>query len=281
MARASDRRFLVRVEDLDQARTAAAPGVAQRQLEDLAALGITWDGEVLRQSARFDIYKYFAARLDTYECFCTRAEIAQAAQAPHGDYRPYPGTCAGLTDAERAARRALGREPAIRVRANGATMTVHDAHAGDVTGVVDDFVLIRGDGTPAYNLAVVVDDGLQGVDQVVRGEDLLASAPRQAWLAEKLGFPVPSYAHVGLAVRGDGVRLAKRDGALSFRSLTGVAGWTAHDVLNLLTDSLNWPRCADTGELLEAARVTDLLDAPAVWQPWVLNGLPTRPAAAG
>jgi len=268
MARASGRRFLVRVEDLDQARVAAAPGVAQRQLEDLAALGITWDGEVLRQSQRFAVYEDYAARLETYECFCTRAEIANAAQAPHGDYRPYPGTCAGLTPAERAKRRAAGRQPAIRVRAHGATCKIHDAHAGDVTGVVDDFVLIRGDGTPAYNLAVVVDDGLQGVDQVVRGSDLLSSAPRQAWLAARLGFPVPQYAHVGLAVNDHGVRLAKRDGGWTMRALTA-SGSTPRDVFTMLTDSLEWPRFASVDELLEAAP-SGLLDSPAIWEPWVL-----------
>ena len=268
MARASGRRFLVRVEDLDQARTAAAPGVAQRQLDDLAALGLDWDGEVWRQSTRFDVYRDYAARLPTYECFCTRAEIAQASQAPHGDYRPYPGTCAGLTDVDRAARRREGRPPAVRVRADGATMTVHDAHAGDVTGVVDDFVLIRGDGTPAYNLAAVVDDGLQGVDQVVRGADLLASAPRQAWLATTLGFDVPQYAHVGLAVNARGDRLAKRDGAITMRDLART-GATPRDVLWMLTDSLGWPRLRSTADLLTNA--DELLRAPMIWAPWVVG----------
>ena len=277
MAKSSGRSFLVRIEDLDQARTAAAPGVAARQLSDLTALGIDWDGEVLEQSARFDIYRDFAARLDTYECFCTRAEIAASSQAPHGPWRPYPGTCAHLTSAQRAERR-LVRTPAIRVRAGGATtahagqpsMTIHDAHAGDVTGPVDDFVLIRGDGTPAYNLAVVVDDGLQGVDQVVRGADLLDSAPRQAWLATRLGFPVPEYSHVGLAVNAAGARLAKRDGAVSLRALAGL-GWTPRDVLWSITDSLGWPRADNAHELLEAARQSPLLDSPAIWQPWVVK----------
>jgi len=270
MARTTGRRFLIRVEDLDQARVSAAPGVAARQLEDLAALGIDWDGEVLRQSQRFDLYRQCAANLDTYECFCSRAEIAAASQAPHGDYRPYPGTCASLTDAQRAALRAAGRTPAIRVRAGGATMTMHDAHAGDVTGAVDDFVLIRGDGTPAYNLAVVVDDGLQGVDQVVRGADLLSSAPRQAWLATQLGFPVPQYAHVGLAVNSQGDRLAKRDGVVTMRAL-GERGWTPGDVLNLITDSLAWPRVADAAALLDAVGQAALMTSPNLWRPWVVT----------
>jgi len=276
MARAEGRSFFVRIEDLDQARTAAAPGVAQRQLDDLATLGIDWGGEVLWQSQRFELYRQYASGLDTYECFCSRAEIASASQAPHGDFRPYPGTCAKLTDEERAARRAEGRSPAIRVRAGGASMTVHDKHAGEFTSVVDDFVLIRGDGTPAYNLAVVVDDGLQGVDQVVRGADLLASAPRQAWLATRLGFPVPQYAHVGLAVNTGGSRLAKRDGAVTMRALSE-RGWAPGDVLNLITDSLGWPRVAHTVDLLDAAGHTPLFDAPGLWRPWVVTALLTPP----
>ena len=270
MARAGGRGFLLRVEDLDQARVAAAPGVAERQLRDLAELGIDWDGPVWRQSRRFDVYKAFAARCDTYECFCTRREIAAAAQAPHGDVRPYPGTCANLTTAQIAARRAEGRQPAIRVRAGGAVTTVHDAHAGDVTAVVDDFVLIRGDGVPAYNLAVVVDDGLAGVDQVVRGADLLGSSPRQAWLAAQLGFAVPAYAHVGLAVNARGARLAKRDGAVTMRALQR-QGMKPRDVLAMLTDSLGWPRAETAAELLDLARRTPLLDSPAVWRPWVVT----------
>jgi len=265
MAKATGRDFILRIEDLDQARVAAAPAVAARQLDDLAALGITWDGPVVRQSDRFDIYRDYAARLETYECFCTRREIAQAAQAPHGDYRAYPGTCARLTAAQKAAYRAEGRPAALRVRAHGASQTIEDAHAGLVTGVVDDFVLLRGDGTPAYNLAVVVDDGLQSVDQVVRGADLLSSSPRQAWLANQLGLPVPSYAHVGLAVNSRGDRLAKRDGAVTTAQLVA----KGVDVLAVITDSLGWPRADSAAQLLDQGAA--ILDAPSVWQPWVVE----------
>ncbi|HSN12176.1 MAG TPA: glutamate--tRNA ligase family protein, partial [Propionibacteriaceae bacterium] len=102
-ARSTGRRFLLRVEDLDQARVAAAPGVASRQLADLEALGIDHDGEVVRQSERLALYGEALGRLDTYECFCSRREIAESAQAPHGDgHRPYPGTCRDLTESERA-----------------------------------------------------------------------------------------------------------------------------------------------------------------------------------
>ncbi|MCL2783289.1 MAG: tRNA glutamyl-Q(34) synthetase GluQRS [Propionibacteriaceae bacterium] len=269
MAKADAGDFLLRIEDLDQARTAAAPGVAAKQLADLTALGITWDGPVLRQSQRFDVYRRYAAQLETYECFCTRREIAAASQAPHGDYRPYQGTCAHLSPAQKAAYLTEGRQPALRVRADGATMTVCDKHAGRVSAVVDDFVLIRGDGTPSYNLAVVVDDGLQGVDQVVRGADLLSSAPRQAWLAQRLSFAVPQYAHVGLAVNANGARLAKRDGAVTMAALAA-QNMGPREVLGLLTDSLGWPRVNDAAELLDA-RAENLFGSPRVWTPWVVG----------
>ena len=269
MARSSGTDFLVRIEDLDQARVAAAPLVANRQLDDLAALGITWDGPVLRQSTRFDIYRHYASQLDTYECFCTRAEIAQAAQAPHDNYRPYPGTCATLSQAQKDDFRAAGRAPAWRVRAGGATMTVQDRHVGQYSAQVDDFVLIRGDGTPSYNLAVVVDDGLQGVDLVVRGADLLTSAPRQAWLAKTLGFPVPHYAHVGLAVNRSGQRLAKRDGAVTMGGLKQ-RGRQPGDILAMITESLGWPPCRNPEELLARVGDSTWFDSPAIWTPWVV-----------
>lgn len=213
-ARTSGSRFILRIEDLDQQRVAAAPQVAKRQLADLAAIGIDWDEEVCYQSQRIQLYREAAVHLDTYECFCTRAEIAAASQAPHGSYRPYPGTCAYLTAAQ-VSRRRRERPGAIRVRAGGATMAVVDRWAGTVSGVVDDFVLFRSDATPAYNLAVVVDDALQGIAEVVRGRDLLDSAPRQAWLARQLGYVPPRYSHVGLVVNSGGVRLSKREGDAS------------------------------------------------------------------
>ena len=216
MARTTGRGHLVRIEDLDAARVAAAPQVAARQLADLAAVGIDWDGQLLVQSQRTDAYAAALQRLDLYECFCTRREIAEAASAPHADdgHRPYPGTCLTLTDAERTARRAF-RAPALRVRAAGARVTIADRWAGPVTASVDDFVVRRNDGAYAYNLAVVVDDLASDVTQVVRGDDLLSSSPRQAWLARALGGAEPEYAHVGLVVNDQGRRLAKRDGAVT------------------------------------------------------------------
>ncbi len=267
-ARSSGRDFLVRIEDLDQARVAAAAGVAERQLADLAELGIDHDGEVVRQSHRLSLYEAALARLDVYECYCSRREVADSAQAPHGyGYRPYPGTCRDLTEAERAAKRAV-RPAALRVRAGGVTWTAMDELYGPVTGVVDDFVLRRGDGTYAYNLAVVVDDGTQGVDQVVRGDDLLSSAPRHAWLAQQLGFTPPTYAHVPLAVAPDGHRLAKRNGAVTMADLAAL-GVTPAEVLRRLAASLG---LATVGDQIAPADLLDRFDPAALPRDaWVVS----------
>lgn len=271
-ARSSGRDFLIRIEDLDRGRVAA--GLAERQLADLAALGIDHDGEVVRQSQRLGRYEAALSTLDVYECYCSRQELAEVALAPHGDgYRPYPGTCRDLTEAERAARRAV-RPAALRVRAGGVSWTGTDELYGPVTGVVDDFVLRRGDGTYAYNLAVVVDDGMQGVDQVVRGDDLLSSVPRQAWLAHQLGFTPPTYAHVPLALGPDGRRLAKRDGAVTLTDLAAL-GVTPQEVLTTLAVSLD---LADAGERVSPAGLLSRFDPAALPRsPWVVTA-PGQPS---
>ncbi|WP_420175538.1 tRNA glutamyl-Q(34) synthetase GluQRS [Luteococcus sp. OSA5] len=271
-ARSQGRDFLLRIEDLDQQRVAAAPEVARRQLDDLQALGLDWDPPVVRQGERIELYRQAIAGLETYECFCTRREIAEASQAPNGgpgatSWRPYPGTCARLTSFQRDQRR-LTRAPALRVRAHDARQTVHDVHAGSITGPVDDFVLQRADGTPAYNLAVVVDDGLQGITQVTRGDDLLDSAPRQAWLARQLGHPVPEYVHVSLALNAQGKRLAKRDGAVTLADLQA-HGVGASQVLRRLCRSAGLPE-ADTAAEVLAALAPGQLDNPLVWRAWTV-----------
>lgn len=267
-ARSTGRAFRLRIEDLDNARVTAAGEVAQTQLRDLAALGLDFDGPVVRQSDRLRRYHDALAGLETYPCYCTRREIAQAASAPHGDgYRPYPGTCLHLS-ARRRAELADTRPAALRVRAGGARATITDVLHGEVTAVVDDFVLVRGDGTPAYNLAVVVDDLAMGIDQVVRGDDLLSSAPRQAWLAARLGGSAPGYAHVPLAVNADGARLAKRDGAVSLTALART-GVTPQQVLSRLAGSLG---LAEPDEPVTAAGLLDRFDPAALpREPWVVG----------
>jgi len=216
-ARSAGSAFLVRMEDLDSGRV--RPGSAEEQLADLAAIGLDWDGDVVFQSARTERYAAALERLDVYECYCSRAEIRAAVSAPHGPQGAYPGTCLRLTAAERAERRAAGREPALRVRAGGALVAFEDRLHGRQEGTVDDFVVRRADGAFAYNLAVVVDDAEQGVEEVVRGDDLLDSTPRQLFLTRTLSLPEPAYAHVPLVLGSDGARLAKRHGAVTLREL--------------------------------------------------------------
>jgi len=260
-ARSTGRRFLIRIEDLDD-RT--HDDVAWRQLADLAAIGITWDEEPQWQSAQRDRYDAVIAHLAerdlVYECYCSRRDILNAARAPHAPEGAYPGTCRGLTESQRTQRRDGGRPPALRLRADGGKHTVTDLIHGRYTGIVDDVVLRRGDGVPAYNLAVVVDDAHAGIDQVVRGDDLLASSPRQAYLAGLLGYPQPVYAHVPLALNSDGKRLAKRDGAVTLAELGVPRAW------ELITGSLGAP-AADMAELLEGFDPDRLPRQPWTYRP--------------
>lgn len=236
-ARSTGRRFLLRIEDLDTARV--RPGMAEQQLADLAALGVTFDAQPVVQSERLAAYRDALRILadTTYECFCSRREIAEAASAPHGTVSRYPGTCRNLTEAERATRR-LTRRPALRLRANGGRQTIRDLLHGEITAEVDDVVLLRNDGVPAYNLAVVVDDAFSGIDQVVRGDDLLPAAATQAYVTELLGYRPPTYAHVPLAVNVEGRRLAKRDGAVTLPQLAE-EGISPGAVLRLIAESLD------------------------------------------
>ena len=209
----------MRVEDLDRSRV--RPGVEETQLADLAALGLDWDGPVLRQSERMELYEEAIERLDAdgllYPCYCTRAEIRAAASAPHGISAAdqYPGTCRELTAAQRAEREASGRPPALRVRSEDVRVAFEDRLLGRFEETVDDFVVRRNDGTPAYQLAVVVDDARQKIGEVLRGADLVDSTPRQILLSRLLGLPEPRYAHVPLVLGPDGRRLAKRHGAVA------------------------------------------------------------------
>jgi glutamyl-tRNA synthetase len=221
-ARSAGARFLVRVEDLDPGRSRREHEAGQ--LADLAALGLDWDGPVVRQSQRRERHRAALARLRAagrvYPCWCTRAEIREAASAAHGaggvgSEGAYPGTCRRLSAVERTERERSGRAPALRLDAGGERVAFADRLHGQVAGVVDDLVLWRNDDTPAYNLAVVVDDADQGVGEVVRGDDLLETTPRQLLVQRLLGLPQPAYAHVPLLLGPDGARLAKRHGAVT------------------------------------------------------------------
>ena len=291
MARRGGKPFYVRVEDLDRVR----PGAAERQLADLQAMGLDWDvspgsaaestegkrAGVLYQSTRLAAYERAVQRLReaglVYECYCTRREIQEASSAPHGAPGAYPGTCRGLSEAQREERRAQ-RPPALRLRAERTSYTVHDDFYGPYTGLVDDFVLVRNDGTYAYNLTSVVDDAFVGVEQIVRGDDLLPSAPRQAYLAGLLGLPQPRYAHVPLALNEEGKRLAKRDGAVTLPQLQE-AGVTIPEVLGWIAVSIPVPD--DSGRphearvpVPDASVILERFD-PALMsrEPWVVRNL--------
>lgn len=268
LAHHTDRDLILRVEDLDTART--KPGAEARQIEDLAAVGVAFDRVSPRQSERLDAYADAIADLRhrglLYECFCTRRDILDAPRAPHTPPGHYPGTCRNLTEAERRARRGV-RPAAWRLRSEpGLGVSVTDALLGKITTEVDDVVVQRNDGAPAYNLAVVVDDHAAGVDQVVRGDDLASSAPRQAYLRGLLYGPAArdevTYAHVPLVLNADGKRLAKRDGAVTLRSLADV-GHPPERVRDLMLESLGLP----AGPLENALTHLGPDDLPR--EPWV------------
>lgn len=259
-ARAAGGRLVLRVEDLDQPRT--VPGSMERQLDDLRWLGLDWDegpdvggsfGPYC-QSSRTDRYDDALARLTAaglvYPCDCSRAEIARVASAPHvGEEGPrYPGTCRTRGNAP------WKRPPAMRLRVPPGTVVVEEALQGrvsqDVASLVGDFVLRRGDGMYAYQLAVVVDDLEMGITEVVRGADLLSSAPRQALLAGLLGFEAPKFAHVPLVVAPDGTRLAKRARGVSLRDYRA-AGVARATVVAALARLLGLEGATSVGDMVE------------------------------
>jgi glutamyl-tRNA synthetase len=254
-ARSRSARFLIRIEDLDPQRSRREHERAQ--LSDLARMGIDWDGPVARQSERHHLYEHALAQLQhddrIYPCFCSRAEIREAASAPHGDLPEgaYPGTCAALGTAQRARRISEGRPYALRLRAESVRIGFTDSLAGPRSGVVDDFVVRRADGVPAYQLAVVVDDAEQRIAEVVRGADLVDSTPRQLLLARLLGLSSPAYAHVALVLGPDGARLAKRHGAATLAHLGQRADTTLALLAHSLGLALNLDRVASPAELLE------------------------------
>ncbi len=253
LAEASGGRFLVRLEDIDTTRT--RPEFEKAIFEDLAWLGLSWETPVRRQSEHFDDYHAALATLENqgllYPCFCTRkeiqAEIAGAANAPQGPDGPlYPGTCRALSADERASRMAGGAPYALRLDVAkaasmvGATLIWEDLDRGEFTAapeVFGDVVLARKETPTSYHLAVVVDDALQGITLVTRGEDLLPATHLHRLLQHLLGLPVPRWRHHRLITDEQGRRLAKRDQARSIRSLRDAGISPAEVWHNLLATS--------------------------------------------
>ena len=273
--RSRDGEMVLRMEDLDTQRTSAE--FAETLRDDLRWLGLTWDRETPAQSQRSMVYdRYFEILREKgllYPCYCTRSQL-HSVNAPHlsdGTY-VYPGTCRNLTEGERAA---FHRAPAWRVVVPDRVWTVEDKIQGtyrcNLATECGDMVVRRADGVYVYQLAVTVDDGEAGVTEVVRGMDLLSSAPRQMYLQALFGFPHPEYAHVPMLLAPDGRRLSKRDrdldlGILRQRlsreellgALAFAAGLIDREVsvsLNELTKEFSWKKLSGDHIFLDPTRL--------------------------
>jgi glutamyl-tRNA synthetase len=267
-------RFIMRMEDLDRSRV--RPGCAKQIVDDLRWMGLDWDegpdigGETgpYEQSARDDIYAVALSRLreahSVFPCFCSRKDIRQAASAPHGPDEPiYPGTC---RERDSAFEEQVRRSPALRYRVRAGRIEVEDVVTGaivqDLSRDVGDFVVRRSDGVFAYQFAVVVDDALMGVTDVVRGVDLCESTPRQLALLRELDLPAPRYWHVPLMADDDGNRMSKRDGSESVMMFRARGGQPAELVGQLAASTglcpLDTPVSAQ--ELLSAHDLSSFTD---------------------
>ena len=305
-AKHEGREFRMRIDDIDAQRSSEES--AKQQLLDLATMGIGYEGRLWRQQECWSEYEKALQALRekglVYECYCSRKDIAEAVRAPHAAPGAYPGTCRDLGESERAAKRAelaaRRRVPALRLRAEVDEWEVRERFAvegGVYRGAVDDMVLRRvgnapkastgaggdagaGAGAPgvpvnrdyAYNLAVVVDDALAGVGQVVRGDDLLSSAPRQAYLAHLLGLPPVEYVHVPLVLGPDGKRLAKRDGAVTLRDFPGGAEGMLRWIADSLGEAVDVSAAEAAGGITPAALLSTfrpelLPHEPVTWHP--------------
>ncbi len=275
-ARSRDGRVVLRLDDLDASRS--RPEFEQGVLEDLEWLGLDWDGPPTRQSEQRESYAEALARLDAaghvYACVCTRREIESAASAPHADdgTRRYPGTCRERFASPQAAREETGRDPALRFRVPPGLVHFTDALSGRMQDRVErttgDFPLQGRDGTPAYQLAVIVDDAREGVTEVLRGDDLLPSTARQALLLDALSLPRPTWLHVPLVLDEAARRLAKRTDALSLAALRAegvdpraLVAWAARSA------GQEAPERATPTELLPSFDLQLLPPAPALFGP--------------
>ncbi len=277
--------MVLRIEDIDSPRVKA--GAAEEACDDLRWLGLDWDGEPVVQTQRLALYRAALERLQAqeqvYPCTCTRSDVERAASAPHAEHEGpvYPGTCAGRRAADAAG---LGDRPFCwRFRLPSSFPTFVDGFRGptaiDLRAVGGDFVVWKaprspgGPATPAYQLAVVVDDAAQGVTEVVRGDDLVPSTPRQLLLYEALGLRPPSFTHVPLVVGRDGRRLAKRHGDTRLSALRR-AGVRPEALLGLLAWSCGWIPAAEpvsARELLPLFRLEAIPPGPFVLTPELLR----------
>jgi glutamyl-tRNA synthetase len=255
IARQNAWKVVLRIEDIDGPRI--KQGAAQGLIEDLRWLEIDWDEGPITQSDRRPLYTAALEELVAggyaYPCVCSRREVEAAASAPHAEdgAAVYPGTCRGRFQTIEAAKESSGRAPAIRFAVpQGRTVAFDDGFAGpqsfEVARQLGDFVIAKADGTPAYQLAVVVDDAAMGVTDIVRGDDLIDSTPRQILLYEALGWAdrIPTYCHLPLVVGTDGRRLAKRHGDTRLRYYRDL-GVSAERVLALLA---RWCGVEDVGD---------------------------------
>jgi len=279
-ARSRGAELALRVEDIDSPRVKA--GAAEQAAADLLWLGLDWDGDPVVQTTRLPLYDAALARLRAqelvYPCTCTRTDVAAAASAPHAEHEGvnYPGTCAGRRAGDALAL--AGTPFAWRFRATDSPAFVDD-YAGptriDLKQAGGDFVVWKAAGTPAYQLAVVADDADMGVTEVVRGDDLLPSTPRQLLLYRALGLAAPRFAHVPLVVGEDGRRLAKRHGDTRLSALRA-AGVTPEALVGLLAWSCGWlaaPTPITPRELLPRFRLDTIPPRPFVLMDALLKGV--------
>jgi glutamyl-tRNA synthetase len=273
-ARSRGGRVVLRIEDIDSPRVKA--GAAEEACADLRWLGLDWDEGPIVQTQRLPLYEAALNRLQAeervYPCTCSRSDIERAASAPHLDHEnpAYPGTCTGRRVAD--AIHLEGNSWAWRYRLGERSPAFEDGFRGptwvDLNQVGGDFVVWKASGTPAYQLAVVVDDAALGVTEVVRGDDLVASTPRQLLLYEALGLRPPTFVHVPLVVGPDGRRLAKRHGDTRLSALRA-AGVKAEQLLGLLAWSCGW---IDRIEAITARDLIPLFQLAAIPpEPFVLG----------
>jgi glutamyl-tRNA synthetase len=278
-------RLVLRIEDIDSPRIKA--GAAEQALDDLCWLGLDWDEGPIFQTRRLTRYQAALRQLQqgelVYPCTCSRRDVEQAASAPHGEHEgpAYPGTCSWRQVC--SSLDLAGQDYAWRFRTHGQSPSFSNSFLGqtsiDLQQVGGDFVVWQASDTPAYQLAVVVDDADSGVTEVLRGDDLVPSTPRQLLLYQALGLTPPRFVHVPLVIGPDGRRLAKRHGDTRLASLRA-AGVRPEALLGLLAWSCHWieqPEPITARELLPHFRLETIPRRPFVLEATLLQGIGFSP----